>query len=524
MNTTLMGHLIGLRYKLMWAKTRSRNGRIALFFTGYILLIMVGALLGAGGIGAGIGAVKMGKTGMVAKMVLTSVYGGALMWTLLLGFGMNAVFSETELRRYPLAARERRLVTFFIGIVDPFWLLVMLVDLGLVAGLFLMSDTSLFLGLAAVLLLLASNYAMARAVGMYIDRLSVTKAGSTIMMLLVMAVAILPQLAVSASRRNPAVVEPILGGLRYTPPFAAANAITTHGISAWKGLIAIACWLAVFLAAAGWLERHPYRQRTAQAKAIGWNSPYERVGAWFGPGNGILVGNWLRFYTRNQRFRALYLLSLPLAAFLTYNMARRGGAADWFLGAMGAFPVVGYMGTSRIAVNQFGYTGGGFRRFFLLPTDPGACLRTSSYASLLLGAAMLPIGLIAWIALAPGGSDPRKIAMLAGSAVTGLFLFNGLGIWSTLFGPRKGNYSSAMGNDLSLAGNVVVFTCMLGGIFLPILLQHLAPALIAPANWWVALPPAAIALTFYFVSLNLAGPLVHQRRESLMAVVEGKDS
>jgi hypothetical protein len=470
MNTTLMGHLIGLRYKLMWAKTRSRNGRIALFFTGYIALIMVGALLGAGGIGAGIGAVKMGKTGMVAKMVLTSVYGGALMWTLLLGFGMNAVFSETELRRYPLAPRERRLVTFFIGIVDPFWLLVLLVDLGLVVGLFLMSDTSLGLGLAAVLLLLASNYALARAVGMYIDRLSVTKAGSTILMLLVMAVAILPQLAVTASRRNPAVVEPILDGLRFTPPFAAANAITTQGISAWKGLIAIACWLAVFLAAAAWLERHPYQQRTVRAKAIGWNSPYERVGAWFGPANGILVGNWLRFYTRNQRFRALYLLSLPLAAFLTYNMARRGGAADWFLGAM------------------------------------------------------VPIGLIAWIALAPGGADLRKIAMLAGSALTGLFLFNGLGIWSTLFGPRKGNYSSAMGNDLSLAGNVVVFTCMLGGIFLPIALQHLAPALIAPANWWVALPPVAIALTFYFVSLNLAGPLVHQRRESLMAVVEGKDS
>ena len=41
MNTTLMGHLIGLRYKLMWAKTRSRNGKIALFFAGYIVLILV---------------------------------------------------------------------------------------------------------------------------------------------------------------------------------------------------------------------------------------------------------------------------------------------------------------------------------------------------------------------------------------------------------------------------------------------------------------------------------------------------
>jgi hypothetical protein len=523
MNTKLMGHLIGLRYKLMWAKTRSRNGRIALFFTGYILLILVAALLGAGGIGAGIGAVKLGKSGMVAKAVLTSVYGGAVMWTLLLGFGMNAVFSETELRRYPLAARERRLVTFFIGIADPFWLLILLVDLGLVVGLFLTSDTSLGVGLVAVLLLLASNYALARAVGMYIDRLSVTKAGSTILLLLVMAVAILPQLAVSASKRNPAVLAPLLRGFRFTPPFAAADAITTHGVSALQGLIAVACWLAVFLAAAGWLEKHPYQQRAVQAKAIGWNSPYERVGAWFGPANGILVGNWLRFYTRNQRTRAMYLLSLPMAAFLTYNTSRIGGGANWFLGALGAFPILGYMGTSRIGVNQFGYTGGGFRRFFLLPTDPGRCLRTASYASVLLGAAMLPIGMIAWIALAPGGSDPRQIVMLAGSAVTGLFLFNGLGIWSTLFGPRKGNYTSAIGNDLSLAGNLVVFSCMLGGIFLPTVLHHWAPALVSPENWWVVLPPAAIALTFYVVSLNLAAPLVHQRRERLMAVVEGKD-
>src|SRR5580698_7439167 len=184
MNTTLIGHLIGLRYRLMWAKTRSRNGRIALFFTGYLVLILVGALLSAGGIGAGIAAVKLGKTGPVAKAVLTSVYGGAVMWTLLLGFGMNAVFSETELRRYPMVARERRVVKFFIGIVDPFWLLILLVDLGLVVGLYLMSDTSVGVGLIAVLVLLASNYALARAVGMYIDRLSATKAGPSILLLL----------------------------------------------------------------------------------------------------------------------------------------------------------------------------------------------------------------------------------------------------------------------------------------------------------------------------------------------------
>jgi hypothetical protein len=521
MNTTLIGHLIGLRYKLMWAKTRSRNGRIALFFTAYIVSILVGALLGAGGIGAGMAAVKMGKTAMVAKAVLSSVYGVAVMWTLLLGFGMNAVFSDTELRRYPLVARERRLVRFFIGIVDPFWLLILLVDLGLVVGLYLMSDTSLAIGLIAVLLLLASNYALARAVGMYIDRLAETKAGPGILLLLVMAIALLPQLALPALKRDPAALAPILSALQYTPPFAAADAITKTG-AAWQGVAAIACWLLLFLAAAVWIEKHPYQQRVTQSKAIGWNSPYERAGAWFGPVHGVLVGNWLRYYTRNQRFRAMYFLSLALVVFITYRLGSMRGQSDWFAAALGTFPLLTYLGTSRFTVNQFGYLGGGFRRFFLLPTDPGACLRAASYASLLLGASMLPIGLILWIALAPDGADPRKIFMLAGSALTGLFLFNGLGLWSTLFGARKGNYSGALGNDLSLAGNVIVIGCGMGSVFMPVILKKAAPALVSPDNWWVVLPPVAAALTFYFVSLNLAAPMVHQRREQLMAVVEGK--
>jgi hypothetical protein len=32
MNTRLVGELVRLRYKLMWARTRSRSGKIALFF------------------------------------------------------------------------------------------------------------------------------------------------------------------------------------------------------------------------------------------------------------------------------------------------------------------------------------------------------------------------------------------------------------------------------------------------------------------------------------------------------------
>jgi hypothetical protein len=523
MNRELIGHLIGLRYKLMWAKTRSRNGRIALFVVGYLLFILVASLIAAGGVGAGVVAIKSGKAGMVARILLSGIYMSALMWTLLLGFGMNAVFSETELRRYPLTAADRRLVKFFIGMVDPFWLLILLCDLGLVFGLYLFGDTSLGIGCLAVLLLIASNYALASTLGMLIDRLAETRMGSAIMLLLILSVSMLPSVLAPTIRHNPELAAHILAVLRFTPPFAAADALTAVGAASYYGLLLAAGWFVAFMAALMWVENNPFRRHIAPTKAANWSTRFERIGALCGASNAAMVGFWLRFYSRNNRVRTLYFAGLPLAAFLTFSLARPGGFGEgWFPAALGAVPVLGYMGTSRIAVNQFGYTGGGFRRFFLLPIDPGATLRAASYAAVLMGAGMIPLGLVAWMAFAPGGGDVRKVFMLLCSGVTGLLVFNGLGLWSTLYGPRKGNYSSAVGNDLSAAGNVVLFTCMLSGLFLPVALRKVAPALLAPENWALALVPAGLALAFYKVSLSLAAPMVVRRREELMKIVEGK--
>jgi hypothetical protein len=338
-----------------------------------------------------------------------------------------------------------------------------------------------------------------------------------------MSVSMLPGVLVPLLRHNSGLTDRILAVLRFTPPFAAADAITASGSQAWYGLLLDAWWFVAFLAALIWVENHPFRERASQTKAAGWDNRYERIGALFGAANATMVAFWLRFYSRNNRVRTLYFLGLPLAAFLTFSMAHpQRGTPEWFTAALGAMPVLGYMGTSRIAVNQFGYTGGGFRRFFLLPADPGATLRAASYASLLMGAGMIPLGLIAWIAFIPRARDGREVFMLLCSALTGLLVFNGLGLWSTLYGPRKGNYASAVGNDLSAAGNVVVFTCILGGLFLPALLKRVAPTLLSPDNWALAAIAPGLAYAFYRISLSIAAPLVYRRREVLMKIVEGK--
>jgi hypothetical protein len=523
MNTSIIGELIHLRYKLLWAKTRSRNGKIALFMAGYLLLVLAMVLLSAGGFSAALLAVRSGQAEMVAQAVLSALYLEAVVASVMLGFGMNVVFSETELRRYPMTARDRFVARHFIGIVDPFWFLVAALELGLAVGLYVFGAASFWMGVAAVLLLLVSNYLLARITGLLVDRMMQRKSGSTVILAAILCLAMAPAALGPALKHHRDWLELLLGLLRFFPPFGAAAAIAGKGMTALYGLGLVLWWLLGLAAVLVALERRPAAVRTAQAAKVAWDGIYERMAAPFGPRNAPLVALWLRFYARNNRFRTLYLLTLPLAAFLTFNFGRRGGPDSLFLAALGTFPLVAFMGTSRIAVNQYGYVGGAFRRYFLLPTDPAASLRTGSYASLVLASGLIPVAAVAWILFAPGPFDARMLIMLIGSSLTGLFLFHGLGLWATLYGPRRGNYNSSMGNDLSFLGNMVVIGGVLVALALPRVLSRFAPAVVRPENWWDAVPAVLAALVFYIASLRLAGELFVTRRERLLAVLEGRD-
>src|ERR1035437_6959839 len=524
MNTSLIGELVQLRYKLLWAKTRSRNGRIALFLAGYLLLVMLIALLTTGGIGAAMLAVRSGKAEKVAQGVLTALFLEAVLAANILGFGMSAVFAETELRRYPLTAPDRRIARHLTGILDPFWFLFLALELGLAVGLYVVGAGSFWFGLIGVLLLFAANYLLARVVGLFIDQLMKRKGGAPILMGLIMTLAILPSLVAPLIEKNPATVAVVVQRLRYTPPLGAAAAMIHPGLEGAYGLAIIATWIAGLAALLVWLEKHPPRRQVTESVKIEWDSPFDRAGALFGPRMGPLVGHWLRFYGRNSRIRTLSLISLPLLAFLTYQLGHMGKAPHGlFLAALGTFPMVTFLGTSRISVNQFGYVGGAFRRYFLLPIEPAATLRAASYAAVTIGASMLPVALLAWIVFAPYPFDARMLLMLLCTGFTGLFVLHGLGIWVTLFNPRKGNYKSNFGNDLSLGGNLVLIGGMLVSLFLPRLLFKFWPALVAPESWWMFLPLPVLAVAFYLGSLKAAGPVFVTRREQLLAIVEGRN-
>ncbi|SPE36103.1 conserved membrane hypothetical protein [Candidatus Sulfopaludibacter sp. SbA3] len=531
MNLHLVGQMVRLRYKLMWAKTRSRNGKIALFVVGYLLLVLIMILLSAGGLGAAVLAVKSGQAEKVAQAVLGALYVQALFGTVMLGFGMNAVFADVELRRYPLTGWERRLTRHFIGIVDPFWFLILALELGLAFGLCALGDFNPVQVLAAILLLFVSNYILARVISMMIERLASRKSGSALLMVAVMILAFLPGTLMPFLAKNKANMAALLRVLRWTPPFGAAAAMTHSGAPALAGLGLVAAWLLGLAAVLVYLETLPPRTQAVQTTTLKWDSPFDELGAFFGPQNGPLMAFWLRFYARNNRFRALYGLSLPLVSFLTFNFrygfAKRSAPIDHidpnglFLAALGAIFTVSFFGTSRFAVNQYGYGGGAFRRFFLLPTDPAASMRAGSYASMLVGSSLIPVAMVLWLIFG-GPFDARKVIMLLGSAITGLFALHAAGLWVTLYGPRKGSYTAAMGNDMSLMGNLVVIFGMLGALFTPQVLSKVLPAAVSPDNWWLIAFPAAAALAFYVISLRATGTLFSGKREELLAVVEGR--
>lgn len=522
MNFQLIGHLIGLRYRLLWAKTRTRSGKIALFMAGYLLFLLVAAFFAIAAAGGGMVAVRSGQAERIAQGVLTALFASATVTSVMLGFGMNEVFSDTELRRYPLKALERRFARHFTGIVDPFWFLFLALYLGLAIGLYLFGVGSLVLGIIAVLALFVCNYLAAQVVGRAMERIMQQKGGSLILPLIIMVVCFLPSLAMPMLKKHAGAGKAVLRVLAFTPSFGAGTLMTRTGAAAFGGVWPIAWWVLGLTAALVALERRPPRIRVAQTTRIRWDTPYARAAKIFGPRYAPLVEHWLLFLFRCKRFRLAYVMSLPMVPFLLLIWTKQSARSNPFAGAVGVFAISGLAPAAAFLVNQFGYVGSGFRRYFLFPMDPAAALRASSVTLMALCSVYVVLAALAWVLFAPVAWDARGFCMLLASGAFGLFTFHGAGLWTTLYGARRSDPNKTMGNDLSLVGNLVVIGGMLVMLMGPMVIGQVRKGFITPDRWLVVVGLAALAACFYLASLRRAPAMLSSRREALLAIVEGK--
>jgi hypothetical protein len=376
--------------------------------------------------------------------------------------------------------------------------------------------------MSAALLLFVTNYLAARIVALLVERVVVQKSGSFVLMTGILALSVLPAAIAPVMKKNPHAFDPVLPFLGITPPFCAASAMTRGDTAMLYGLGLLAVWVLGLGAALMLLERRPPRTRVAQRATLSWDNRYDRVAGFFGPRYGPFMAHWLRFYARNNRFRTVYTLALPLAAFLTMVWARQHGEKMRFAAALSAFGVLGCMGTLQFAVNQFGYSGNGFRRLLLFPSDARVVMRAGSYTFLLLSSILIVAGTILFALFSPFPYDARMLAMLVSAAATALFSLHGFGLWSSLLGARRADYYSSFGNDLSVAGNIVVVGGALGAMLTPMVLSEKWPAALGADKWWAFCALAVLSSAFYFVSVERAGGLLKTRREQLLSVVEGR--
>jgi hypothetical protein len=82
---------------------------------------LVAAFVLSGGFAGALAMVRSGQAERMAQGALSMLFFQAILVANLLGLGMNAIFSERELRRYPLTAVDRLLAPHVIAILDPFW-------------------------------------------------------------------------------------------------------------------------------------------------------------------------------------------------------------------------------------------------------------------------------------------------------------------------------------------------------------------------------------------------------------------
>ena len=115
------------------------------------------------------------------------------------------------------------------------------------------------------------------------------------------------------------------------------------------------------------------------------------------------------------------------------------------------------------------------------------------------------------------------LIMLLSSAAGGLLLFNALALWTTLLAPRRCDFTTSFGNNLSVGGNLLVIGGVLCMTILPAILRITKKLNLLLTYWWVLPLFLVLAAIGYAVTLRLGGSVFLARRERLLAVMEGRD-
>jgi hypothetical protein len=353
-----------------------------------------------------------------------------------------------------------------------------------------------------------------------------SRAASSTLGIIVLALVSFGPLAVSLLVASDAEgVWKLIGRLLLFTPAGAAAAMMAE--DRWGMALGATALLVVWVAALTLLlKKIEGLQPVAETNSLGgissdgfWDGFYDRIAGMFGRRYAPLVSKSLRYHLRCNLIRFSLLTSPLLVLFAKFLVVGRGRRAEVIV-TLGLFFITGSFTSVSMNLNLFGYDGAGVRRYAVLPSTFARALRAGSLASLLLRAVAMLAAVALWIIFARKQFDAGILPMVLEFAVTGLFLFNAFGLWTSVLSPKTADFNAIWNNRLSFGANVVMFC---GGIVLGIAMA-LSDS-IDPSNllrfWPLGLAMTALSVAFYLFSMKMIEPVLNREREKLINLIAG---
>jgi hypothetical protein len=514
--------LTRLRYRLIWAQARTSNGGILLLLSLYLLGGSIALLLTFGGLGAAIADSDLEQRGRVARLILATLFINGIGLSLMLGLGTLETFSEESLRRYPLSARERFLARHLIGLLDPIWALMAFGALGLAIGFSWFGKGTIIIGAAAAAAFIAASYLATVCLLSLIGQIMRSRVASTALGIIALALVSFGPLAMSVLAVSGGDVMWDLAGriLRLTPPGAtAAMMVAESRLELFGAASLLTFWIVALAWALRLLESLPRGVETKVSGGISWDNFYDQIAGLFGRAYAPFISKSLRYHLRCNVVR-FSLVTSPILALLGKFMSQGRSPGGSMLITFALFFIISSAISVSMMLNLLGYDGAGIRRYAILPSTFATALRASSVASLLLRAVVMLAAVAMWLAFSQKTIDARTLLMILGIVGCGLFLFNGLGIWTSVLSAKSANFDAMWNNRLSFGANLAL---MVG--FTPYLIAMIFSERVNPSDllrfWWAPLPLVILCAGFYLFSMKTIEPVLNWRREKLIKLIAG---
>ncbi len=515
---------VRLRYRLIWSQARNGSGKIALLFALYLLCALIAFFFLLGGAGSAITAIELGRGELLARLMLVSLFLSGVGLSLLFGLGPREAFSDNSLRRFPMNARSRFAVRHIIGLLDPTWLIILAGAFGLMIGFVSLRAGSIISGLPAVLLFIVSNYLTTSVMLALIGIILQTRRGSALLgAAALLMVSIFPLIFSSLFADMPLELgDDLEWALRWTPPGAAAAMIAGESVSrslAGAGLLFIWCWLLSYLLIK--IENRPQASQAAPGGRIVWDDLYDQIGNIFGNKYGPLVSKSLRYHLRSNLIRFSLITSpfiVLLGKFLIGGQKPGGG----ILMTLSLFFLMAGATGANLMLNIFGFDEAGIRRYAVLPIKFAGALRAGSFASLMLRAVAVLAGFVIWLIYV--GVDALRwemLVMLLSTALASLFLFNAIGLWTSVYSPKSVNFDAMWNNRLSFGANVVLICGMMVPVWACMILAEMLSMPAILEFWWVPGLVLMLSIGLYALSLRVIERPLRRRREWMINLLAG---